>query len=547
MAFSKAPEQDTYSSSRISCAYNMDLRPNADIMNSNVNVNEILQDAGTTNLLPYKKDEKTTIVETRPAMKVMRVNTHASDGLLRGIYVWEVNASTVWYVCVQGTKVLITNDYVSNGYGGGWGTAATLLTSATTPVRFTEFIDGTNVKKLVLVDGVEGYVINTSGVATKITDADFPTPHIPWPVFIDGYLFLAKANTGDIYNSDLNTPETWTAGSFISSELYPDDVRAIVKVNNYLLAIGTHGCEYFYDAANATASPLARYEGGSLPFGTLLPSTIATNKNTVIFIANNNEGQSTFKIIEDFKHKDMDSSFIVPLLNKALATTANVNDGSIRAYMFREKGKLFYGINFKGDVTTSASENYPTFVYCPELDWWTQFTLYTGDVSYKNLPVHFTAPSISGKVNTFIAGNWEGYGTFGVFMQGTPNSYATNTATDQLSTTSAATTTNSIRTTIRTPNLDFGTMNMKTMSRWGIVLNADNSAYSTGFDNLSVSYTDDDYETFSTARVPATDEGSYFRLTQLGKFRQRAFKIDYYGDRFIRYMFMEMDINKGQQ
>lgn len=49
----------------------------------------------------------------------------------------------------------------------------------------------------------------------------FPTPHVPTPVFLDGYIFLSKANTADIYNSDLLLPRFMVCCQFHHSRNVP--------------------------------------------------------------------------------------------------------------------------------------------------------------------------------------------------------------------------------------------------------------------------------------------------------------------------------------
>jgi hypothetical protein len=353
MAYTPSPENQTYSTHRIPAAYSIDLRP------GNLSVNSaasgIVQDAGMVNLIPSIHRDPITqgkelVAETRAAIVATPVTTSAFPStVLRGFHVWEKSPGTIYYFAVVGTGVYTT---VTPEVANTW-TSVNTIAAGTGPVRFTEYIDDVATKKLIMVDGVAGYVFTSNLAGTLIVDADFPTPHVPWPVFIDGYLFLAKANTGDIYNSDLNDPAAWTAGSFISSELYPDDIQALVKVNNYLLAIGTQGCEYFYDAGNETASPLARQEGGSLPFGCIIPNSIAVNKNSVVMITNSNDGQAVIKVIEDFKHKDLDSSFVIPMLNSRIRNNASITSAGVRGYFFRQSGKLFYAIKFCGNLVAT--------------------------------------------------------------------------------------------------------------------------------------------------------------------------------------------------
>jgi hypothetical protein len=463
----------------------------------------------------------------------------ASGGAqVRGMHVWEKTSGTIYYFVVVGTSVFTSTD------GLTFTAVTTLTTNVGTPVRFTEFIDDTNTKKLVLVDGVEGYVFTSNAAGTKITDVDFPTPHVPFPVFLDGYLFLAKADTGDIYNSDLNDPAIWSAGSFISSEMYPDNVVALLKINNYLVAVGTQSCEYFYDAANATSSPLARVDGATLPFGTVLPNTIAANKDTATFIANNNDGQGIIVHIEGQRYTEIPNTFIVPILNARIASSS-ISKDRVRAFYFRQSGELFYTLAFSdGSFGSPSAAATPSFVYGFTAKAWTEFRYSATGTDY--FPVSFTSPITSNQLFTYIAGTAAGGSTayFGIFKEGD----SLTTATDTIVGLPQAT----IYREVRTPGLMFDTMNVKFLNRLGIVM--DNGKSNTGTLSVNIQWSDDDYSTYTTAVSvnvnPNTSSpyNSYFPfITQLGAFRRRAFKISYSGNQFVRFYHLEMDINRGQQ
>ncbi len=532
MAYTPAPENQTYGTHRIPVCYTLQTRPGA---------NSTSQDAGMLNCVPIKEGQDLYAESRYPIVSQSIITPPGASRTVRGMYVWEKSPGTVYYFMVvdDGTNSLV---YTATSPTGAWTSVNTLGTRGTTPVRFTEFIDSTSTKKLVMVDGIEGYVFTSNAAGTQIVDADFPTPHVPFPVFIDGYLFLAKANTGDIYNSDLNDPAVWTAGSYISSELYPDDIQAIVKVDNYLLAVGTQGCEYFYDAANATASPLARYEGGQLPFGCPFPNSIAYNKNTVMMLTNNNDGEATFRMIEGLKYKDIDSSAVVPYLNgclQGLGGFPQVSASTIRSYFFRQAGQLFYGIAFSTDTVTNA---YPVFAYSFSTEMWVEFTYRTTSGTTYTYPVTCTASTTTGNVLTYVAGV-RGSGPTIYFGYLTPINLSGSFSSLDFAA-------DPVYVEIRTPLLSFDTLNKKTMSRIGVAISGATWAYiarPAGF-----SYSDNDGTSWSTLRdfssiAAAGDAMGFPFITQLGQFRQRRLKFVSASSSPVKVYYLETDINKGQQ
>jgi hypothetical protein len=535
VAYTSAPEKQTYSTEKIPAVCGINIRNEANVYGS------LTIDSGMINLIPQKERDSSgkevLVATTRQPLKGWRIA--AATEVARGCYVWEKSTGTIYYFAVCGTKVYTSTDMST------WTAVTTLLTSATSPVGFTEFIDSTNVKKLVLVDGVEGYVFTDNTAGTKITDGQFPTPHLPFPVFLDGYLFLAKKDTGDIYNSDLDDPSAWTAGAFISSELYPDDLTAIVKINNELLAIGKLGCEFFYDAANATASPLARHEGANLPFGCPVPTSIAVNKNTAIFLGNSSDGEMCFKVIENYKAQELPATWLIQMVN-TFFRGSSISPSTIRGYFIRQAGELLYVFKFDGTAPTSKA-----FAYSFSTGLWVQFTVNGTSGGWWGTA---SSPATTSDLVTFIVGNMSATGShpffakFGFSATGTAS--FNNYAIDQFLTAGYSF---PINTMVRTPILDFGTLNNKTMSRFGIV--ATLNTYTNVDTLVYVQYSDDDYTTWSTAQTLELASTTKFPfVTQLGLFRQRSFVVtagqDGVGSAnkpFVKYKFFEVDINKGQQ
>lgn len=538
MAFSRTPINDTYSSQRIPL------------------VQSIFKDRPTAsptsmkNVLPYKHKkgagEQEIFVETRNAILGTKVTGSVTNEVCRGFYVWEKTAGTIYYFVVIGTSV-----YAATSASGPWAVVDTLSTNVTTPVRFTEFIDGSNTKSLIMVDGIQGFVYLGNAAGTEITDVDFPAPHITFPVFLNGRLYLAKKNTGDIYNSALNDPTSWTAGDFISSEVYPDDIQALLKINNYILAVGESGSEYFYDAANATASPLARQEGASLPFGTLMPNSIAYSFDSVAFVSKAADGEYCLRVIEGFKHKEVPATFLI----QELASVSSVVN--LRGYFFRQNGSLFYALAEDGTTNsdTTGVVNF-TYVYSFDTDIWVEFTRGAttsgstyGTNAHKTFPVYFTCPGTTTNPQTHIAGQAYNGVFVGSFLSGTSRGI------DTFPVNSSGATTPWYVSSVPTDYHDFGTMNLKTMSRLGVnyvqttettfdpprISWSDMAPTLNGYTNGPVALTGGYYQNYAST----TTGYNYPFITQLGSFRRRWFLVESYGA--VEYYHLEVDINKGQQ
>jgi hypothetical protein len=182
-----------------------------------------------------------------------------------------------------------------------------------------------------------------------------------------------------------------------------------------------------------------------------------------------------------------------------------------------------------------------TFAYSFDTGWWVDMRYGTQNGSYP-FPVYFTCQTQSNDIATFVAGHHGGYSFFGKMEQGGRTPF-TRTATDVVN----GVLSSNIYTEIKTPNLSFGTLNAKTMSRFGAEITDSASTTSTTVE-LSVTWSDNDYATYNAA-VPLKYGASlnFPFITQLGAFRQRSFKVFYEGTAFLRWKSFVMDINKGQQ
>lgn len=486
MAYTKNPSVSTYDTERHDFVINPLHRTGSNLTKDARLINMIV-DIFTT----AEKDNKKTYVKSRPGLS--QAYTTAT-GVARGIYYWDV--SGVGYVfSVSGTGVY------SNGV-----LLQTLATS-TGAVGFTEFLNSSGVVSLVMVDGTNGYVFSSPTLApTQIVDVDFPTPHVPMPVFIDGYLLLAKANTQDVYNSNLDDPALWTAGDFLSAEMFPDTVVALTKNNNYVYAIGSSSIEYLYDAGNATASPLARHDAAVQQFGTVAPNSVVSTDKEVVLLGETDNGGHTVWTVEGFKETEIGTSAIRSILRAEGANLKNALGHCIRV-----SGQKLYIVT----LTTV------TLVYSFDTKMW--FEWYSG----VNNEIPFIGSHASDGPNGMA--------------------YILNVSTGVVYTISEDHHTDAGTGFLRriiTPKYDYDGINRKFMHRLALIGDIPTT---TGTGNIvHVAWSDDDYVTWSTDRHLSFDH-DFPMITQLGSFRRRAFRFSYGEPYLLRLEGFEVDINKGTQ
>lgn len=410
---------------------------------------------------------------------------------IRGIYY--LKALDYLYVAVGlGVKVF------QGATGVELATVNTGFASATTEVGFTEFNYDIGVVKVVVTDGTVLGTIDSTHVFAGSGSPNLPVPHLPYPVFMDGYLFVSKKGTADIYNSNLNDPLLFTAGSYISAEMLPDNLLRISRLNNYIVAFGSSSVEYFWDAANATGSPLQRndtpvklmgYRGGLSHWG-----------NKIFFVGDTDSTTAEVFMLEDFKIESLGRPPI-----RRLAESNPLILGSVISF----SGHDFY-------VLTIGTLTYTVDL---ETKLWTR-------MKYKQtagFPIMYS---------TVVPINNTGCTVF--YSTDTPKLSYFNPDVfydDSVDFTP----------TIITDNEMFDSYNNKFGNRLSIVADRPTTDLSAFVD---VSWSDDDFKTFSPSRRMFLDQ-EFPSLTALGKFRRRAHKIVHTGFARFRVLSLEININKG--
>jgi hypothetical protein len=478
MAFNKAPSQSTYQTKDVKFIYSLNNR-DASL------TKDVIAQNGFFDLIKDKttKDEDYQFVKRDGTLNY----TYAlAETNIRGVYYWE-----------DEDKLFIAYDdqvAIVVGSTGVFSATVSPYTSTTGPVGFTEFYYDDGSTKVVVGDGVKLATIDSSNTMVVSTSADLPAFE-PNVVFLDGYLFLIKEGTSDMYNSNLNDPLLWTAGDFLTAEMLPDTLIRISRLNNYLIALGSASVEYFFDAGNAEGSPLQRNDTPVKQVGYL--GGYASHSNQVFFVGQTANTSPEVYMLEDFKMEMISSTPLRRFLQGHTMFTAVVMTNNSRDFYV---------------VSTSAA----TFAMDLETKVWTRWSYRTDatfPVAYSvNVPV-----STHGNVAVFALTGKEG-----MFM-------AVPTATQDAGV--------SYPVVVQTERETFDTLHKKYAAR--MIVYADRTAAS-----IDVSWSDDDFQTFSTPRSVSLNS-DFPVLHRLGKFVSRSFKVTYTGNQKLRMRHLEFDYNIG--
>jgi hypothetical protein len=359
----------------------------------------------------------------------------------------------------------------------------------------------------------------------------FPSPHIASPIFIDGYVMLAKSGTADIYNCYLENVDSWSPADFVTSEMFPDDIKALARQNNQVVAFGEYGTEFFYDngANQASGSPLARNQNTFLQIGTPSPSCIGQSEQHCFFIGVSLTGGRTLWKLDGFTPVAVGT----PSIDRVL-TEEGTNISTSTGYLVRVSGHFFFVV-----CLTSR-----TLVYDIDLNLWhewnstSQNRYNTSQINGDDLNVLAINDNGSESIFTSTAFVWR-YATdtcscanngkiyvlhesSGIVAYFDPNVY---TDLGQV-----------IRCEANTSSLDFGNYNRKFMHRVTVLGDQASNV-------IFLKWTDDDYQTWSSLKYLSIATRPVFH--RLGSFRRRAFNVYYTDDAPLRLDGLEFDYSEG--
>lgn len=388
-----------------------------------------------------------------------------------------------------------TNSTVYNG-------TSSLGTTTGVVYDIQETFVGTTANLTFASDGNKAYYYPDGGALTEIVDADFPsnagktiTGNF---VHMDGYAFI-MATDGNIYNSDLNSLSSWGALSFIAANTYPDRGIGLARYKELVVAFGKESVEFFRNVGNPTGSPLEKVKEATIKIGCIGYTAITSFEDNIAWVAGSDTGTESVYILDGYK-------------------PVRVSDNAIDAFIAQRGDTTIYMTSSKinGKTLIFVQFNSQTYVYCLEDKLWHEWS--PGD---KILWHKFAASSSSTSAlytvsRTSTSGKVYKISLVNPVYQDDGTSYTV---------------------TIQTSLIDLGKDYRKRLRRFSII--GDTSTSTT---NMGVSWTDDDYTTYTTARnIDLNKQTKY--LTNCGQFRRRAFNLTETSSLPLRLEALEFNID----
>lgn len=455
-----------------------------------------------------------------PVSKVTLTNSTGPVGMIvgnsssTGDYLFICDGTKGWKIDTSGTVTEISNSSVLNVTvtSGGTGYVSTPTVTFSAPpagvtATGTASITGGVVTDIHIDNPGSGYVTAptitfSSGAAVAVANLNsFPSPHIPSPTFIDGYILLAKGS--DVYNCVLDTPTSWDASNFLSAEMFPDPIRALARQNNQVIVLGGSSIEFFYDAANVSGSPLSRNDSTTIQMGVAAPYAIYQNEKACIYISQSDSGGRAAWIIEGFQPRKISDEYIERILDSEVDMT------DCRGFGLRTKGHMFYILNLK---TINR-----TLVYDIDEKLW-----------------HEWSTNNAGNHSVFAYDHMTDNMTGAAYLLHTSDGTLSKLDVDNNRDVST-----DILFEIVTNKYDMDSYNRKFMSLLRIV----GDRYATA-NTVDVSWSDDDYQTWSNTKTISLSD-DYPAFQRLGSYRRRAFRIKHASNNPLRLESIECTYTEG--
>lgn len=352
---------------------------------------------------------------------------------------------------------------------------------------------------IAVLKSTAGMWVFDGSTITKVTNANYPAVTVRGLVLIDGTYYVMGSD-GIIHGSVLEDPTTWTALNFVGTDQALGPGVVLFRHLNYAMAFCSSGTQGFYDNNNpAPGSPLSPASNASYKMGCASGDSVVTLDDKTIFLSQGGSRGRTVRMLAGLSMADLSTPFVEKILNRS-------NLSFVRALAFKLSGHNFYCL-LLGDLGI-------TLTFDLTVQEWYVWTGYNGST--------------------------ESYWPYAFYVTDGLNDYLLHTTqgrVDLLSPTTYQDVSGPIQYRIRTLPYDGGTTKEKFFT--ALTLAGDTVATT-----ISMRYSDDDYQTFSTFRT--IDLSSTRKmLRSLGRSRRRSFEFLHTANTPVRLEAMEFDVNLG--
>lgn len=144
---------------------------------------------------------------------------------------------------------------------------------------------------------------------------------VPGIVWLDSTFYVMDQGAV-IYGSDLNNALSWNALNFITAAIEPGSGKALAKTQNYVIAFKEWSTEFFYDAGNATGSPLSTAGNGFNLIGCANGDSVANLDGILFWVSQTRQKGRGVHMMMGLQEQQISTPDIERILN--LSTLATI-------------------------------------------------------------------------------------------------------------------------------------------------------------------------------------------------------------------------------
>jgi hypothetical protein len=335
----------------------------------------------------------------------------------------------------------------------------------------------------------------SGGTLARITASSYPTYTVPGIAELDGTFYVMDALDGTIRGSGVQDWTSWDALNFIGPNKSLGKGVALVRHLNYLVGLYDQGTQLFYDAANATGSPLLPVDNASWLTGCASGRSVARVEDLTVFVGKGAGKGRSVQLLSGLQLTQISDPYVERVLNRDSLV-------GVTALGLRVAGHSLYILNLPASgVSLCYDLTYQMWTV------WQSANAAFRCTAYLNANgLDLLQDASNGKVYSIDPGVYQDDG-------------------------------GSLPVTIITPPKSWGTLKRKFMPALYLLGDTQSTL-------VSVSYTDDDYQSFSTPRT--IDLATQRKMLQrCGSSRKRAWKLTHDDNTPLRLTALELEVEAG--
>lgn len=358
-----------------------------------------------------------------------------------------------------------------------------------------------------------GWVLQ-GAVITQVTDPNYPVVTCQGLAWLNGTTYVVEINGASkrnvIRGSDLDAPLVWDPLNFLETSTATGLAVYCCNYLNYVAVFTEYGLQMYYDAGNPTGSPLSPVSNASWLTGCGSSGSVVKIVDDLYFVSNSSVTGYAVTVLRGLTLSTVSTPAIERVLNAQVFVT-------VFAEAVRVLGHSFYVLN---GVTAGGAST--CLAYDLTTQQWAVWTSYVSGAETGFVGVHCITKN-------------------GIYymqdrISGTCLLLSPSATQDDIGTVRGV---QPIYTRIVTKPYDWGTLKLKFMT--AVYFIADTVSAT-----VALSYTDDDYATFSTPRTINFNTVKKFGL-RFGSSRRRAWQLLHTAATTLKVYLMEVEVDRSSE